>query len=43
MSVEHHAHVVAFDDGVRATARGLRDQQSELIVRDPEDDQGMRA
>ena len=29
---EHHAHVVAYDDGVCAAARGLRDQQPEPHV-----------
>ena len=39
---EHHDHVVAHDDGVRAADRGLRDQQPELHIRHPEGDQGMR-
>jgi hypothetical protein len=29
---KHHAHVVAFDDGVRAAARGLRHQQPEPFI-----------
>ncbi len=29
---EHHDPVVAYDDGVRAADRGLRDQQPELLV-----------
>jgi len=31
-SGEHHVHVVAYDDGVRAAAGGLRDQRPELLV-----------
>ena len=38
---ERHAHVVALDDGVRAAACGVRGQQPELFLRQPQGQSGM--
>ena len=39
---EHHAHVMAYDDGVRAADRWLRDQQPKLYLRHSKKDEKLR-